>query len=259
MAGEPSVGAAPSLSAPSREDPDPLFDEEFELPSEYEVYDPWEPANRWIFRFNQGLDTVFWSPLTTAYQFVIPEPARRALARSAANLNAPSIFANQLFQLRFEDASKTLGRFVLNSTVGMAGLFDAAADGAGWEPTHADFGQTLALLGVGSGPYLVVPIFGPSTVRDGVGNLVDLGLQPLTYVFGIISFEQVFIGGGQGLIRRDRVDRELEALEASSIDFYAALRSAYLQNRQAEVWGDRPREEHAERSGAFLTSAFTAF
>ncbi len=245
-------------TAPAEEvlaEDDPLFDDEFD--AEEEIFDPFEPANRWIFKFNRGLDTVFWDPLTKFYQFVVPEPARRALRRSSANLNSPAIMVNSLLQLRFKDAAKTGGRFVLNTTVGMLGLFDAAADGAGWEPTHADFGQTLAKMGCGQGPYLIVPVFGPNTVRDGIGNLVDLAFQPLTYFFGPFAVEQVFIGGGRGLILREQVARELDALEESSIDFYAALRSAYIQNREAEIWGDQ--QVRADRSGASPVSAMTAF
>jgi len=144
---------------------------------------------------------------------------------------------NDVLQLRFDDAGQTLGRFLLNSTVGMGGLFDAGIE-AGWEWHDADFGQTLALYGAPSGPYLVLPVFGPTTLRDGFGDVVDRMFEPLTYVFGIGllgSSIQVVVGTGTGITTYEAHADELEQLEEGSIDFYAALRSVYLQSREAEI------------------------
>jgi phospholipid-binding lipoprotein MlaA len=231
-----SPEGTPVLGAESAEGDgfDPIFDDASQFPDEFQAADPWEGTNRVFFAFNQKLDAVFWRPITSGYRFVVPEAGRRGIYRAFLNLNSPSIFVNDLLQLRFRNAGETLGRFVLNTTLGMGGLFDAGIE-AGWKRHEADFGQTLALVGVGSGPYLVLPVFGPNTVRDGLGDVVDYMFQPLTYFLG--PSQQLFLGGTEGLATRDHHARQLDALESSSVDFYAALRSAYFQNREAEIWG----------------------
>jgi phospholipid-binding lipoprotein MlaA len=226
-------------------DPDPLFDEAFEIGPA--AWDPIEPANRAFFSFNRGVDLVVLDPIARAYKFLVPQPGRRAVRRVFRNLNSPSVFVNDLMQLRLRDAGETLGRFVLNSTVGIGGLFDAGIE-AGWEPHHSDFGQTLALWGVGNGPYLVLPLFGPSTTRDGFGNLVDRMFQPLTYFLGFGT--QLVLGTGIGISAYEAHAVQLTALEESSVDFYAALRSAYLQNRDAEIFGHL--DEEAFRQAAAI-------
>jgi phospholipid-binding lipoprotein MlaA len=225
------AGIAPG-SAPS--ETDPLYDEDFDLESDGSRIDPFEGANRSIMLFNQQVDTFLLEPLTTGYRFLVPRPARRSIRNVFLNLNSPSILVNDLLQLRFRDAAETAGRFVLNTTVGWGGLFDAGK-AAGWERHESDFGQTLALAGVKSGPYLVLPLMGPSTVRDGLGDVVDRFFQPLTYFLG--PGQQLILGGGSGFTTRAAYAEELAALEASSVDFYAALRSVYLQSRRAEIWG----------------------
>jgi len=225
----PVVPEGDSIAA---EPVEPLIEEDIEF--EDDPADPWEPTNRVFFGFNQLLDKVLINPFTKGYRFVVPDPVRRAVRRAFVNLNSPSVLVNDVLQGRFKDAGVTLGRLVLNTTVGWGGLFDVG-QAAGWEYHHADFGQTLALAGVSSGPYVVIPVFGPSTVRDGFGDLVDRMFQPLTYVLGIAP--NLVLGGGTGLSLRDEKDEQLRALEESSVDFYAVLRSAYLQNREAEIWG----------------------
>ena len=168
-------------------------------------------------------------------------PASRAVSRLVFNLNSPVFLANDVFQGRFEAAGITLWRFTINTTVGIGGLLDVGA----WldVPGHrSDFGQTLALWGVGSGPYLIVPVLGPTTVRDGFGSMVDLLLRPTTYLLAPadqLMFTSIH-GGGSGLALRESSIEGLRALRSSSVDFYAALRSAYFQNRMAEI------EEHSK-------------
>ncbi len=232
------------LASPASQAPDPLFEDEFDREFAYEDpfagADPFESTNRTIFGFNQGVDRYFLDPLTTGYRWLVPEPGRRAVFRAFRNLESPAILVNDLLQLRFKNAAKTTGRFLLNSTLGMGGLFDPGKS-AGWERHESDFGQTLALAGVKSGPYVIIPVFGPSTVRDGFGQVVDRMLQPLTYILGpgqiVVA---ATLSGGSGLAYRDAYGAKLEALEASSVDFYAALRSAYLQARKAHIWGHSP-------------------
>jgi len=212
---------------------DPFFDEEFELDTT-EVFDPFERTNRVILGFNRGVDFVLLDPLTRGYQIVVPGPARNAVRRVFLNLDSPSVFVNQLLQLRFRDAGETVGRFLLNTSIGAGGLFDVAIE-AGWERKPADFGQTLARVGVGAGPYLMLPVLGPNTLRDGFGDIVDRMMQPMTYLIG--PAPSLMIGGGTGFTLRESKVDALRALEESSVDYYAALRSAYMQNRAAQIWG----------------------
>ena len=236
---------SPVLSDPL-EDYDLLFDEEFNLElSASGVGDPLEGFNRRIFSFNETLDTLAWDPMTRGYQFLVPEPLRRGIHRVFLNLESPVILVNQLLQLRFADAATTTGRFVLNSTAGAAGFFDAAGAGAGLERVEADFGQTLARYGTPSGVFLMVPLFGPSTVRDLSGDLVDRLFDPLTYLIGPIEW-WIVLGTSQGLAQREAHSDALDALEASSIDFYSALRSAYHQSREAEIRRARGEDGSAE-------------
>lgn len=217
---------------------DEAFDDEFDAAFDLApTPDPLEPMNRAFFRFNGWLDSYFWRPVTRSYRFLVPDPGRRAIRRAFLNFNSPPVFANDVLQLRFDDAGVTLGRFVLNSTVGMGGLFDAGIE-AGWKYHDSDFGETLALYGAPRGPYLVLPIFGPSTVRDAFGDIVDRLFEPLTYIFGVGllgSSIQVVIGTGSGITTYEAHLDQLRELEKGSIDYYSALRSVYLQSREAAI------------------------
>lgn len=244
----PSViaGAAPDPSPVSRK-VDPLFvddryadfpdDLDAEFESDFDAaagVDPMEGINRGTLSFNRFLDRWVFDPITNTYQFVFPVSVRRGIHNLFLNLESPVVFANQVLQLRGKAATLTLGRFLVNTTAGAGGIFDAAGRGIGWHRTRADFGQTLAFWGSPSGAYLVVPILGPSTVRDFGGDIVDRLLDPLTYVIGPITW-WVPLGVGHGLSVREAHAGELHQLEESSVDFYAALRSAYLQNREADI------------------------
>jgi len=233
---------SPTGESAHAQEVDPLFEEEDSADFEAvePVGDPLEEGNRVVFGFNQKLDDWFWSPVTRAYRFVTPEIARVGIRRALHNLNTPVYVANHLLQLRLRDAGEAFGAFALNSTLGVLGLFEPAKE-AGWESRPADFGQTLGLVGVASGPYLVIPVFGPTTVRDGFGNAVDYFLQPLNYVLGIPT--QILWGGGAGLSLREEVSDQLIALERSSVDFYAVMRSAYRQNRDQVVAEARSRRD----------------
>ncbi len=228
---------------------DPLFDEDFEEFAGPEVYDPLESGNRVVFRLNRQLDRFFWNPVTAGYRFVVPALARRSVGRVFGNLNTPIYLVNNLLQVRFRDAAETLGAFLVNSTIGVGGLVDAG-QWVGLASQPADFGQTLALVGVGNGPYLMIPILGPSTLRDGVGGVVDRFFHPLTYLIGVSP--QLMWGGGAGLSRRAEVEAKLKLLEESSFDFYSVLRSAYVQTRQHSI--DELRDDDAEALAASETA-----
>ena len=191
--------------------------------------DPFERMNREVFRFNRGVDTVLLDPVTRAYAFVVPPFARQSVRNVFANLNTPAALVNDLLQLEGRDAFVTVARFVINSTMGMGGLFDAASS-MGLESHRADFSETLAFVGVPRGPYLVLPLVGPSTVRDGFGSLVDLAMSPQVYALPLLGF--ALVTGSQGMTEREKYFEGMEALRESSIDYYASLRSAYLESRR---------------------------
>jgi len=238
----------PAPLAPS-DDPseDPLFGDSPDVEVIEPDVDPWEPFNRAVFSVNRQLNRFVFFPIADGYQFVMPEPGQDAIHRAFLNINSTAVLANDLLQLRFKRAGVTGLRFVLNTTIGFVGLLDAAKHW-GLERHHADFGQTLALMGVGSGPYLVMPILGPTTVRDGVGTIVDRAFMPLTYVLGPISpttqlISNIVMGTGMGFTTLEENEDDLRELEKASVDFYAALRSAYLQQRHAQIWGSTPAAE----------------
>lgn len=237
---------------------DPLFDEDWAEESEAEagVYDPFEEGNRAVLRFNQQVERFLWDPLTRGYRFVLPEVGRRSIRRVFGNLQTPVYLVNHVLQLRPVAAAETLGAFVMNTTWGMGGLFDAAS-AVHLERKPADFGQTLAFVGLPAGPYLIVPMFGPTTVRDGFGGVVDFFLHPLTYFLGIPTL--AVWGGSEGFARREAAVDRLEALEEGAIDYYSVLRSAYVQHRRKVVERYRRQPEATlnallpgEESGAAL-------
>jgi phospholipid-binding lipoprotein MlaA len=233
--GEPDP-SSPTDAAGSIEKYDPLYDEAAEDEQSGLVSDPLEPVNRAIFGFNEQVDHYVLNPITRGYRFLVPAPARRGVERFFINLKQPVVFTNLILQGRGRDAAITFGRFAANTTLGVAGIFDYANDVIGWPRTTADFGQTLAVYGMPSGPYLVVPIFGPSNARDAVGNVADQAMNPLTYFFMPLQLQwSLIFGGSQGIAYREANADALDALRDASVDFYAALRSAYTQAREGAV------------------------
>jgi len=234
---EAGVPAA-ETSTPSAHSPDPLFDDDDEDAegASRGFPDPWEATNRGVLGFNALADRFFLDPLTHAYRLVFPDPVRKAVLRFFWNLDTPPIFLNDILQLEWKDAGVTGARFLVNSTVGLAGFFDPATS-IGLERHVSDFGQTLALAGVPSGNYVVLPLLGPSCIRDGVGIATDLAMRPLIYILtpvGLIAY-----GGSVGLTTREAYMDAIGELQDSSIDYYAVLRNVYYQSRLEAVWGRR--------------------
>jgi len=231
----PAAAAAEPAPAPAP-GADPLFEEPSseEYPAELGalVPDPIEPLNRKFFEFNDKVDQYLLLPVTNVYQFLVPSPVRASIRRAFRNIQAPIFLVNNLLQFRFRDAAETFGGFVLNTTAGVGGLFDPGAE-VGWTLHPADFGQTLGVFGVKSGPYLVFPLLGPSTLRDGFGDLVDRAFDPLTYLLGMGDL--IFIGGSSGFVTREANAKAIETLRSSSVDYYAAMRSAYTQSREGRI------------------------
>jgi phospholipid-binding lipoprotein MlaA len=199
--------------------------------------DPWEGANRTFYRVEGALDRALIRPLAVFYKHVAPRPLRSGLKNAIANLAEPSVAVNDLLQGRGGKAGETVARFVVNSTVGVAGLFDVATPAA--LPHHAnDFGLTLARYGVKPGPYLFLPLVGPTNVRDAVGGVVNIAFNPLTYA-GYPGQAEVAATttAAKGLDARNAADGQLKALDASAVDPYATLRAYAEQTREAEVNG----------------------
>jgi phospholipid-binding lipoprotein MlaA len=201
--------------------------------------DPLEGFNRGVWAVNRGVDTVAIKPISTVYRTVAPRPARRGLSRLLANLGEPFSFFNNLLQGKPDRAINNLGRFVVNSTIGVGGLADHAT-GFGIKPAPEDFGQTLASWGVNGGPYLVLPILGPSTLRDGVGSGVAQFADPYRICLrecGIASSGERLAATGTELliVRTDLTEAGGDAFLETSLDPYASARSAYLQRRRAQI------------------------
>jgi len=220
--------------------PDPLFDDDAEDDAGSGYPDPLEESNRAVFSFNRGLDSVLLGPITDFFGFVTPDLVKTGLRNFFANLNYPVVFLNDVLQLEWKDAAVGTGAFLVNSTVGVAGLFEPAKH-IGLPRHDSDFDQTLALARTPSGPYLVLPIAGPSTARGLMGSVVDFFMQPTNWIFpGVANL--YYVGGyhaGGGVVELEAHRDALEELERASVDFYSVLRSAYYQNRRDEIWGRR--------------------
>jgi phospholipid-binding lipoprotein MlaA len=201
--------------------------------------DPWEPFNRRGYAIHQFLDKVFIRPGAMIYRALTPGPIGKGLHNVIVNLSEPLVFINDVLQVRVRRAASTTVRFAFNSTFGLAGLIDVAGHG-GIAHHDSSFGDTLGRYGVGPGPYLFIPLLGPSTVRDLVGAGFDEAIDPvhwLSYPYRTeISTSAAVVGG---LDTRAAADAQLKAILSGAADPYATLRSVFLQYRQGEIDGDR--------------------
>jgi len=203
--------------------------------------DPLEPVNRVVYHFNDGVDHLLVRPAAELYRGrMIPEFVRTGIRNFFSNINDVIVLLNDLLQGKFEDAESDLGRIVINSTAGILGFIDVATD-AGLIKNNEDFGQTLGVWGFGDGPYLVLPLLGPSNVRDTVGWVGDAYTWPLAYVNPNRTRNQLI------LLRYVTLRADLLAasrvLEAAALDPYAFVRDAYLQRRRNLVYDGRPPRE----------------
>lgn len=198
--------------------------------------DPLEILNRFIFAFDMTLDVFIFKPAAATYRFLLPVEVRDSVRNVIRNLRTPVVLANDLFQGEMERAETTTMRFLINTTVGVLGIFDVA-DGWGYPHHDEDFGQTLAVHGAGEGFYLVLPIFGPSSLRDGIGLAVDILLDPLTYVGQAYDVDDELLTRPVvgGIDTRSRNIETIEDLQKDSIDFYARIRSLYRQTRANDI------------------------
>jgi phospholipid-binding lipoprotein MlaA len=195
-----------------------------------------EPLNRNILDINQFVDRILIRPVAKVYVALLPEDGRDAIRRVLDNMKEPSLFFNNVLQGEFERAGITLGRFTANTSLGLVGIFDVAAMW-GLKRQTADFGQTLFVWGFPKGPYLILPILGPSNPRDAIGMGIDSYADPFTILATIHGIEEWTNARliADGIDRRARVIDVLDDLEKSSLDYYAQLRSLSQQNRAAEL------------------------
>lgn len=205
------------------------------------ISDPFESSNRAIFKFNEVVDDNVIHPIIRGYRTIFPREIRNGLGNFLRNLKSPVVFANEVLQGDLEGAQMVALRTTINTFAGFGGIFDfAAAEGLPHE--GEDFGQTLATWGLDHGPYLVVPLLGPSTARDSVGYIVDGYADPLRwYLFNIEKTGIYYTRTGLDYLDlRNNLMDVLEDLRNSSIDYYASTRSIYYQRREAQVNDEDP-------------------
>ncbi len=201
--------------------------------------DPWEGFNRAMFATHEAVDRAVLEPVARGYRAATPEPVRNSVRAFLRNLRSPVILANDLLQGEFARAGRTVMRFGLNSTVGFLGLFDPAT-GLGIDGHDEDFGQTLAVWGVDSGPYLFIPLLGPTTVRDSGGRIVDTAFDPFTYAqFENADTARIARTALTGVSVRESVLDTMDGIRSDSLDPYTTIRTSYLLLRQSAVQNGR--------------------
>ena len=206
--------------------------------------DPWEPVNRSVYTFNQNLDEYVMKPVTKAYKFILPELVRTGISNAFSNVGDIYTGINNLLQGKPKDGADDLVRVFVNTTLGIGGIFDVATAG-GMDKHSEDFGQTLGVWGVADGPYMVIPFFGPSTVRDSVGGILDVATDPLSlYVTNVPVRNSL-----TGLRLVDARERRLGASDlmgVAAFDGYTFLRDAYIQRRRSKIYDGRTPEDFDE-------------
>lgn len=207
-----------------------------------ETNDPLEPMNRAIFDFNITLDEYVLRPIAWGYREVLPLTIRNMVRNFLNNLQTPVILANDIFQAEWDRAGNTAIRGAMNTTLGFGGVADIASE-MGFPRHSEDFGQTLAVYGADSGPYLMLPFLGPSNPRDAAGFVVDIFLDPLTY-FDIPFEYRAGEPGTDAVSLRARNFEAIDELQRTSLDYYAAVRSLFWQRRKDQIHNGRPPTEN---------------
>ena len=206
--------------------------------------DRWEATNRKIYKFNKGIDRYALKPVATVYRTVVPVPGRHAITNVFSTYNEPANLLNALLQGKIKQAFRSLDRFLINATLGVGGIADNATE-LGRPEEEEDFGQTFAQWGIKSGPYVMLPLFGPSTLRDSFGLAFDFGLNPMDYARDAAASPSLFWRAGQIATRMVNLRARLadeggDSMLAGAADEYALVRSAYLQNRKNLIWDGNP-------------------
>lgn len=250
---------AAALSAcatpPPADDPDAVAD--FKATN-----DPLEPTNRVFYAINNGLDTVILKPAAQVYRFAVPEPVRNGVHNVLGNISTPVVLVNDMLQGKPRRAGDTFMRFIINTTAGVLGVFDVAK-GWGYQRHDADFGLTLANWGVPEGPFLYLPVLGPSDPRDAAGFGIDIAIDPFTWVGGAhdpgwkaFNWSRF---GLNAIDTRERLLDSIEQIKKTALDPYATFRSLYRQHRAAQLkelqddnrhtvpaWFPQPKETTAQ-------------
>jgi len=207
------------------------------------IYDPFEAPNRQIHEFNKLVDAVALRPMAAVYGASVPQELRAIVDNSANNLGVPGHVVNHILQGDVESAAASTARFLVNTTIGVVGLFDPATE-LGLFAQPADFGETLGVWGVAEGPYLELPLLGASTVRGTVGILVDFAIDPMRYVIPSPEREYLFLLKGADLVGDRHTYSDLvDVLLYESADSYAAQRLTYLQNKRRNLEGETVLED----------------
>ena len=219
-------------------DIDDEFDEEFKS-ADKEVFDPLEGYNRWMTSVNDSFYTYVFDPVSHAYAFVTPKPVRVGISNVFHNLKFPIRFTNNLLQFKFDSSMKELGRFMINSSLGILGLFDVAKMG-GIEPQEEDFGQTLGYYGVGTGFHVVLPFLGPSNLRDAIGRSIDTLIAPTTnaslkYQIPNNAEKALGLSSIYYLNKNSLHPGEYENLKKDALDVYTFFRDSYEQKRAKDI------------------------
>jgi phospholipid-binding lipoprotein MlaA len=204
-----------------------------------EKIDPFERVNRAVFSFNETADQYVIKPIAEGYKFVLPELVRTGVTNFFSNINDVLIGANNLLQGKPANAASDIGRFFINSTVGILGLFDVATD-MGLDKNREDFGQTLGVWGFSDGPYIVLPFFGASNVRDTVGFVVDVETDFMINTNKLNSDEKIAINSLRIINRRADLLDAGQLLEDAAFDKYSFLRDGYLQRRRNQIYDGNP-------------------
>jgi len=195
--------------------------------------DPFEFINRGLFSIHEVIDGLILKPVAHIYRGVVPQPAQTGIKNALTNMASPVTLLNSALQGDVNNAGRTIGRFVINSTVGIAGIFDVASDMGIKKQHKKDFGQTLGVYGVGTGPYIFIPVLGPSDARDTVGLVADLFSDPFTYI--LTTPENLVYLGIDGVVKRTDLLPLTDRVSRDSLDPYATYRSMYLQHRESAV------------------------
>jgi phospholipid-binding lipoprotein MlaA len=205
--------------------------------------DPFEGFNRGVYRFNETFDEYLAQPVARTYVKVLHQEIRSRIGNFFSNLADPLIGLNNFLQGKFTDGVNDWARFAFNSTIGLLGIHDVASD-MGYEKHNEDFGQTFGRWGAGPGPYLVLPILGPSTIRDGIGTGADIWLDPMGEIRPINLRNTLIVT--RGINTRADLLEAGRLLEEAALDKYTFLRDAYLQRRRSLIYDGRPPREKLE-------------
>jgi phospholipid-binding lipoprotein MlaA len=226
------LGLAGCATKPPADDPDAVADYQ-------QTNDPLEPTNRVFYAINNGLDTVLLRPAALAYRYAVPSPVRTGIHNVLANIGTPVQLTNDMLEGKPRRAGDTTMRFLINTTAGVLGIFDVATKW-GYPDHDADFGMTMALWGVPEGPFLFLPVLGPSDPRDAAGFGVDIALDPFTWVgtgpnkpgWSAFKYSRFALNA---IDARERVLDSLDQIKKTALDPYATFRSLYRQHRRAQI------------------------